>query len=50
MKPLLFTTFLVIVYFMVLLSLILNKSLIQGDVSERTYEFAMLRTLGYKKR
>lgn len=37
-----------ITFFLVLISLIVIYSLMQSDVEERTYEFAMLRTLGLK--
>lgn len=49
MQPILTNFFFVIILFMILLSIILNQSLVQSDVDERNYEFAMLRTLGYMK-
>ena len=39
-----------IVLFLCLISFILIFSLMQSDVEERTYEFAMLRTLGLRNR
>jgi ABC-type antimicrobial peptide transport system permease subunit len=39
-----------IVFFLCLISFILIYSLMQSDVEERTYEFAMLRTLGLKNK
>lgn len=50
MQPVLTNLFIIIIFFMIFLSAILNQSLVQADIDERTYEFAMLRTLGYKKR
>lgn len=50
MKPILTNLFHVIIFFMVFLSVILNHSLVQSDVDERRYEFAMLRTLGYRSK
>lgn len=50
MKPILTNLFHIIIFFMVFLSIILNHSLVQSDIDERTYEFAMLRTLGYRKK
>lgn len=49
MKPILTNLFHIIIFFMVFLSIIMNHSLVQSDVDERRYEFAMLRTLGYRK-
>ena len=37
-----------VIFFICLLSFILIFSLMQSDVEERTYEFAILRTLGLK--
>ena len=37
-----------ITFFLTLISFILIYSLMQSDVEERTYEFAMLRTLGLR--
>eukprot|EP00347_Sterkiella_histriomuscorum_P017410 403349482 len=40
--------FFMVVFFLCLISFILIFSLMQSDVEERTYEFAMLRTLGLR--
>jgi ABC-type lipoprotein release transport system permease subunit len=37
-----------VIFFICLLSFILIFSLMQSDIEERTYEFAILRTLGLK--
>ncbi|CDW83103.1 permease-like protein [Stylonychia lemnae] len=50
MKAMLTALFINIIFFIFVLAFILNQSLVQSDVEERTYEFAMLRTLGYQKR
>jgi len=42
--------FYTIIFFFCLLSFILIYSLMQNDIEERTYELAMLRTLGLKNR
>lgn len=39
-----------IIFFLCLISFILIYSLMQSDVEERTYEFAMLRTLGLQNK
>ena len=39
-----------IVFFLCLISFILIYSLMQSDVEERTYEFAMLRTMGLRNK
>eukprot|EP00347_Sterkiella_histriomuscorum_P012753 403367353 len=49
MKAMLSSLFINIILFIFVLAFILNQSLVQSDVEERTYEFAMLRTLGYRK-
>lgn len=49
MKSMLTALFINIILFIFVLAFILNQSLVQSDVEERTYEFAMLRTMGYKK-
>ena len=41
---------LMIVFFLCLISFILIYSLMQSDVEERTYEFAMLRTMGLRNK
>jgi ABC-type antimicrobial peptide transport system permease subunit len=45
LKTMLFT----VVFFMFVIDVILIYSIMLNDVEERTYEFAMLRTLGFKK-
>jgi len=42
--------FFMVVFFLCVISFILIFSLMQSDVEERTYEFAMLRTLGMRNR
>lgn len=42
--------FFMVVFFLCLISFILIYSLMQSDVEERTYEFAMLRTMGMRNR
>jgi len=39
-----------IVFFLFIIDMILIYSMMLSDVEERTYEFAMLRTLGFKNR
>ena len=38
-----------IVFFLFIIDIILIYSILLNDVEERTYEFAMLRTLGFRK-
>lgn len=38
-----------VVFFLFILSVILIYSLMVSDVDEKTYEFGMLRALGYRK-
>ena len=42
--------FVTMIFFVAILSFILIVSLVQTDVEERKYEFAVLRTLGMKNR
>ncbi|CDW88470.1 permease-like protein [Stylonychia lemnae] len=49
MKSMLTSSFFMITFQIFIVAFILYQSLIQSDVEERTYEFAMLRTLGYRK-
>ena len=48
-KIFLYTIFFAIMFFLWLLSVILVNSLMSGNVDERTYEFGMMRTLGFQK-
>lgn len=42
--------FFMVIFFLCVISFILIYSLMQSDVEERTYEFAMLRTMGMRNR
>ena len=48
-KVFLYTIFFGIMFFLWLISIILVNSLMSGNVDERTYEFGMMRALGFQK-